>query len=99
MAEPNFHRASGSDVTKAVARLPGLDIGIGHERSPAGDWEQVSIVLRATPSFEAFGRSLDAANPFALWTQAVRMMWAPWLLAVQPLLPKGSPTRKTFDAR
>jgi len=35
--------------------------------------------LQAAPSFEAFGRYLEATNPFALWAQAVQMFWMPWL--------------------
>ena len=46
--------------TRATARLPGLDIEILHRRSPDGDAEQISINLRATPSFEAFGGFLEA---------------------------------------
>ncbi len=44
------------DATKqAIARLPGLEIEIVHQRrSP--DAEQISVQLRAVPSFEALGR-------------------------------------------
>ncbi|HEY6995511.1 MAG TPA: hypothetical protein VH397_17530 [Xanthobacteraceae bacterium] len=59
--------ASEIDATTARAHLPGLDIEIVHRRSPAGDAEQISISLQAVPSFEAFGRFLEAANPFAFW--------------------------------
>jgi hypothetical protein len=53
------------DTTRATARLPGLDIEIVHRRLPSGDAEQLSINLQAVPSFEAFGRFLEAANPLA----------------------------------
>jgi len=49
-------------ATKATARLPGLNIEVVHRRSPDGDSEQISINLQAVPSFEAFGRFLEAAN-------------------------------------
>src|SRR5262249_19163983 len=49
------------------ASSPGLDIDIIRRRSPEGEWEQLSINLRATPSFEAFGRLLGANNPFTFW--------------------------------
>ena len=62
----------------ARAHLPGLDIEIVHRRSPAADAEQISIHLQAVPSFEAFGRSLEAANPLVFWAQAVQMAWLPW---------------------
>jgi hypothetical protein len=52
-------------ATKASVRLPGLNIEIVHHQSPDGDSEQISISLQAVPSFEAFGRFLEAANPFA----------------------------------
>jgi hypothetical protein len=52
------------------------------------------------PSFEAFGRFLEAANPFAFWVQAGQLAWLPWLEAVRAAmlpfssasaLPKASP--------
>ena len=84
--------------TKATAQLPGLDIEIVHRRSPAGDHEQIAITLQATPSFEAFGRYFDLANPLAFWAQAVRLAYLPWLeasrvvmLPWQPALPQSDP--------
>jgi hypothetical protein len=49
------------DTTRATAHLPGLEIEIVHRRAPGGDAEQISINLQAVPSFEAFGRFLEAA--------------------------------------
>jgi hypothetical protein len=66
-------------ATRATARLPGLNIEVVHRRSPDGDSEQISINLQAVPSFEAFGRFLEAANPFMFWAQAGRLAWLPWL--------------------
>ena len=77
------------DATRATARLPGLDIEIVHRRSPGGDTEQISINLQAVPSFEALGRFVESANPFAFWAQAVQMAWLPWLAAAQAVLPPG----------
>ena len=80
------------ETSKASAHLPGLDIDIIHRQSPKGDWEQVSINLRATPSFEALGRTFEMADPFTLWAQAVHLMWMPWLVAAQTMvLPEGRP--------
>jgi hypothetical protein len=73
----------------ATASLPGLDIEIVHRRSPGGDAEQISINLQAVPSFEAFGRFVDSANPFAFWVQAAQMAWLPWHAAFQAMLPPG----------
>jgi hypothetical protein len=71
------------DTTRAVARLPGLDIAVEHRRLPNA--EQISIHLQAMPSFAAFGDFLDAANPFAFWARAAHMTMLPWL-AWSPLL-------------
>ena len=75
------------DTTRAVAHLPGLDIAIEHRRSPNADAELISIQLQAMPSFEAFGRALDAANPFAFWVKAAQLVWMPWLGALQSFAP------------
>src|SRR4029453_12284444 len=92
MPERTHSRESEIDATRASARLPGLDIDIIHGQSPNGDWEQISINLRATPSFDALGSLLEAANPFTFWVQATRFMWMPWLLTAQTmLLPAGQP--------
>ena len=77
------------DAIRATARLPGLDIEIVHRRSPGGEAERDSINLEAVPSFEAFGRFVESANPFAFWAQAVQMAWLPWLAAAQAMLPAG----------
>jgi hypothetical protein len=74
------------DTTRATARLPGLEIEIVHRRLPGGEAEQISINLQAMPSFEAFGRFLETANPFALWAQAAQTAWLPWLEATRTLM-------------
>src|SRR5580704_325319 len=98
MPERTHSRESGIDVTKASARLPGLDIDITHRQSPSGEWEQVSINVRATPSFESLGRSFEAADPFTLWVQAARLMWMPWLLAAQTMMLPGDRPRTLPNA-
>ena len=65
--------SSDNDTTRATASLPGLEIEIVHRRPQGGDLEALSINLQAMPSFEAFGWSLEAANPLAFWAQAVQM--------------------------
>ena len=77
--------SDAAGVTRATARLPGLDIEIVHRRVIEGDAEQISINLRAAPSFEAFGRALEAANPFAFWAQGVQLAWLSWLEATRVL--------------
>ena len=80
------------DTTRATARLAGLEIEIVHRRSPGGDAEQISINLLAVHSFEAFGRLLETANPFAFWAQAAQMAWLPWLEAARTLMLPWSVT-------
>lgn len=90
MSDQTSSRNHEIDTTTATAHLPGLDIDIVHRQSPEGDWEQISINLRATPSFETLGRSFEVADPFTLWMQTVRLMWMPWLLTAQKMmLPDG----------
>jgi hypothetical protein len=78
-----------SDLT-ATARLPCLDIEVVHRRSPGGDREEISINLQAVPSFEAFGRFLEAANPFVFWAEATRLTW---LEAARALMLPSSAAR------
>ena len=95
MPERTYSRESEIDATRASARLPGLDIDIIHRQSPNGDWEQISINLRATPSFEALGSLFEAANPITFWVQATRFIWMPWLLTAQTDDAAGGPAANT----
>jgi hypothetical protein len=47
------------DETRAVARLPHLDIEIRHRKAPEEGAEYLSIDLRATPDFRAAASLLD----------------------------------------
>lgn len=76
--------AAPTGETRATARLPGLEIEIVHRVSPNRDAEQISINLQALPSFEAFGRWLEATNPLSFWMQAAQLFWAPWLGMMDP---------------
>ena len=77
-------------ITRATASLPGLEIEIVHRRPQGDDLEALSINLQAMPSFEAFGRFLETANPFVFWAQAMQqamqMAWLPWLGASRALM-------------
>lgn len=68
-----------AEETKLTARLPNLDIEINYSRSREGDAERLLISVQAVPSFEAFGRFLETANPFLFWMRLVQTAWAPWL--------------------
>ena len=74
--------------TRAVARLPNLDIEIRHRRPVDDDGELILISLRATPSFEAFGRFLDASTPLVFWMRLMQMAWSPWLVGL-PMATQG----------
>ena len=74
------------DTTRATARLPGLEIEIVHRRPRDTEAEALSITLHAMPSFEAFGRYFEAANPLAFWAQAMQMAWLPWFGASRALM-------------
>jgi len=75
---------------KTTTRLPGLDIEIVHRRSPEGDREEIYINLQAVPSFKAFGRFLEAANPFVFWAEATRLTLLEAARALTP--PKADRT-------
>jgi hypothetical protein len=87
-------------VTTATAHLPGLTIEIVHRRPPGGDREEISINLQAVPSFEAFGRFLEATNPFVFWAEATRLTWFSWLEAARAvMLPSNAvPPIPTSDS-
>jgi hypothetical protein len=70
---------------KAIAHLPGLDIEILHRQLPDGQGEQISINFTAVPSFDAFA-NLEAFNPFALWAEAMRLAWSPWVEATRAVM-------------
>ncbi|MEZ5785771.1 MAG: hypothetical protein R3D62_04650 [Xanthobacteraceae bacterium] len=79
---PDFKDISSGrelEPTTTTARLPHLDIEITHRRAADGNAEQISINVQAMPSFEAFGRFLESANPWSFWAQAMRLVWFPWL--------------------
>lgn len=84
------------DETRAAAKWPHLDVEITHRRVPEEGTEQLSIHLRASPSFGAFADYLETRpelwssvmlSPFLFWQQSVRAFWAPWLPAARALPP------------
>jgi hypothetical protein len=86
-----FH-PSDNETTRATASLPGLEIEIVHRRPRGDDFEALSINLQTMPSFEAFGRFLETANPFVFWAQAMQLAWLPWLGATRALTAPWSAT-------
>ena len=81
------------DETRAVARLPHLDIEIRHRRLPEEQAEQLTVSLKATPSFEAFAEFLARQAPWRLFAQMAQASWQPWLAASSALL--AAPSRPT----
>lgn len=84
-----IHEIDTTDITRATAQLPNVDIEIVHRRAPDSDSEQIFISMQAVPSFDAFGRFLRGANPFSLWAESTRLAWLFWAdaarLAMLPL--------------
>ena len=90
---------SDYDETRATARLPNLDIEILHRRPWEGNEEQIVVMLRAVPSFEAFGRLLEASNPLLVWTRMMEAMWSPWVGGLTTVLSPSvrPPSLPGFD--
>ena len=67
------------DEIRATVRLPNLNIEILHLRPWEGNEECLMVTLRAVPSFEAFGRLLEASNPLLVWSRMMEAAWSPWV--------------------
>jgi hypothetical protein len=89
------------DETRATARFPNLDVEIAHRRAWEGNEEQIVVMLRAVPSFEAFGRLLEASNPLLVWTRMMKAMWSPWMGGLTTALSPSvrPPSLPGFDLR
>lgn len=88
------------DETRAVARLPHLDIEIHHRKAPEEGEELLSITLRATPDLDSAAGLLDPfrlAGPGGLWQMwAAFNPWLAWLQLAQPMLARlpGTPEQR-----
>jgi hypothetical protein len=88
----NRRNLGETGVTHAAARLPGLDIEVVHRPAHEGAPEQISIHLTAAPTFEAFGRALEGANPFSFWMRGAELTWLLWREAARSFaLPWAMP--------
>jgi hypothetical protein len=74
------------ELTRATARLLGLDITILRRHSPHDGTEEISINLRALPSLAALSRAMGSLHPLTFWLEASRLAWIPWLAATQMML-------------
>jgi hypothetical protein len=81
------------EETRAMARLPNLDIEIVHRHAPDASAEQLILSFRAVPSFAAFADHIEAANPFLLWARAMELAWQPWLQMFAPRLAEPKQER------
>ena len=81
--EPTFARIEYDRIRDQSAET-GLDA------RAEGDAERLSISLQAIPSFEAFGRYLESANPFLFWMRVAQTAWAPWLGSAPASLLSGN---------
>jgi hypothetical protein len=88
------YRDNEISTSRATANLPGLAIELVHRR-PTGDCEQLSLTLRAMPSFESCGRWIEAANPL-FWSRAAGTAWLPWLLVRMMMLPLSGAVAPQF---
>ena len=73
-----------TEETRAIARLPGLDIEIVHRRPQGGSGEAIGIMLHAMPSFDALSRAMFQPNPLLLWAEVTQAMWSAWFGAFLP---------------
>jgi len=75
--EPSADGTNPNDTrgeTRAVARLPGMDIAILHTAARPGQGERVTVTIQATPLPQ-----LSSADPFTFWLQMTQLAWTPWL--------------------
>ena len=90
---------SAYDETRATARLPNLDVEILHRRPWECNEEQIAVMVRVVPSFETFGRLLEASNPFLVWSRMMEAAWSPWVRSLTTALPPSvrAPPLPGFD--
>lgn len=90
------------DETRAIARLPHLQVEIRHRRLPEEQAEQLAISLKATPSFAEFAKVLErqapwpwlAPQPWLMWAEIAHAAWQPWLAALAGATTVPSPRPK-----
>ncbi|MBX9635726.1 MAG: hypothetical protein K2X44_12155 [Magnetospirillum sp.] len=82
------------DEIKLTGALPNMDVEITHRTAADGSAEHLTIHLVATPNFQSAlplvsglvqlpfmlgsAQSPFAQSPFALWTEAMQTLMAPW---------------------
>lgn len=98
LSDPSVRKEGSMTETRAVAKLPNLDIEILHRRLPDEEGEQLAISLKAYPWFDAFARFYGtsgpfgpwlALNPMLAWPALLQAMYAPWWAAL-PRIESGA---------
>jgi len=75
--------------TRAIAKLPNLDIEIAHRSRPEEGAEYLAITLRATPNFRAVNDYLEMSGPLGMgglalfsplpWIKMAQAFWQPFI--------------------
>ena len=64
--------------TRALFRLPNLEIAMVHRGVRGGEGEQVMSALRTVPSMESIGSVIESAAPLVFWMQLTQAAWTSW---------------------
>lgn len=78
------------DDTRAVAKLPNLDIEVRRRLAPDEGAEYLSVSLRATPGLDAVARWLDPFGHMRAWA-SLKPWLAPWWGVAAALPPRPLP--------
>ncbi len=76
---------------RARAVLPGMTLEVVHRPAGGGEPETIGLVLKGSPNLPGLAEMMalpapgsfpgspgTLADPFALWTEITRQVWAPW---------------------
>lgn len=88
-----------NETTRALAKLPSLDVELVHDRSEDGGAERVAIRITGRPDLQTAAKAIEPqllaglatlnpwmANPwFRMQAQMTRALWAP-LIQMNPVL-------------
>ncbi len=78
-----------TDDTRAVARLPNLEIEIRHRRDPEERAEYLTVSLKATPDLDAALAWLDPRRAALAWATAFNPWLAAWRAWSWPMMLPG----------
>lgn len=93
------------ESTQAIARLPGLDVELVHDRTDDGNAERIAVRLTGRPDLKTAAKVVEpqlwtmlfSANPFyAMQADLLRRVWGPFL-DVNPFLKGVLPPSRDGD--